>query len=99
MTFTGGGKSARLCRIEGGDVVAGYGEEYGVVTVSPSYSDLGSNLINTVVAYGALPDGREVFFGIRRNKATGTICTVTTENLTLEEFAGILAKVYDSAET
>lgn len=99
VIFSAGDKSARLCVIKGGSAVSGYGEEYGVGTLAPYHSFMDSRKLensaeNPVAAYGTLPDGREVFFGIFIDRSTDIIYSVTTENLTLEEFADILAQAY-----
>lgn len=93
VTISGGGKSVRLCRIENGSAATGYGEEFGVDTVYPvALTSLGRKMNRNVVAYGVLPDGSEVFFGIYEDSDSGMIYSVTAENLTLEEFGLVLSK-------
>ena len=99
VTYRSGDKSVRLNVIENGASMYAYGEQYGVGRLEPDVCIMSSyqrdiTLCHPVVSAGTLAYGKEICFGIFSDSATGTFYTVTTENVSLEEFSDVLGQVY-----
>ena len=99
VTYHSGEKLVRVCVITEGASMYGYGEEYGVGRLEPDTCIMDSfqrdiTICHPVVSSGVLPDGRKICFGIFGDSATGLLYTLTTENLSLEEFSDMLGQIY-----
>ncbi len=99
VTYRSGDKSVRLNVIENGASMYAYGEQYGVGRLEPDVCIMSSyqrdiTLCHPVVSAGTLAYGKEICFGIFSDSATGKFYTVTTENVSLEEFSDVLGQVY-----
>lgn len=88
-------KSLRICKINNGDALAAYGEEFGPDNIMPYRTTLNYNGKRTrIVTAGAkVPTGEYWLYAIS-DGGNGKYTTVTAKGLSIEEFAKVLAEVY-----